>query len=117
MPPDYQNLYAAAQFIGEGLAKWGRINVSQYKEKWGTVRIYCSFGWTDLHSVIFPQVNWYPEGSRWMRYVTLEWLNWAVIPIQKRVYRHYYKQAIRRWPHLKDAILNSADWHEPLEGL
>ena len=36
---------------------------------------------------------------------------------QAFVYRQAYKNAIKRWPHLKREILDSADWWEYLEGL
>ena len=29
--------------------RWGRIAVSDSKSKFGTVRVYCSFGWCMVH--------------------------------------------------------------------
>jgi len=36
---------------------------------------------------------------------------------QELVYRRAYKNAIEKWPHLKEEILKGADWDEFLQGL
>lgn len=104
-----------AEYIGEWLRKYARINVMQYKEKFGTVRVYCYFGWDDLGSITHPGYYYRPKwGSycRWIRH-----LNWLIVPLQIAFYRLRYKQAIKKWPHLQDEILCCADYHDLLEGL
>lgn len=119
---DWDGIEAAASFIGLRLRKWGRIHVSQYKEKWGEVRVYCSFGWYSFHGITHP-------GHAFCRYPAWLWkinsglgrvvclLNWLVIPYQQWLYRRTYAQAVRRWPHLRAEILCCADWDELLKGL
>jgi hypothetical protein len=114
---DWRGIDEAASYIGENCRKWGRIGVSQYKEKYGTVRVYCHFGFYDLSSLIYPGYHYYPKWTKWMRYVPISWLNRLIVPIQTRIYRHFYKQAVKKWPHLTDEILCAADWDEYLVGL
>ncbi len=121
---DWPGIYAAARFIGTSLVRWGRVGVRDYKEKYGTVRVYCSLGWAQLHSITHPRHCYarYPQwlwrwdvyhGSRLIPFLC----NWAVIPYHKWLYRRVYAQAVRRWPHLKAEILSAADFHELLVGL
>ena len=51
---DWQGIDDAASYIGDGLRFWGRVSVSQYKEKYGTVRVYCSLGLWDWHQLTHP---------------------------------------------------------------
>lgn len=81
----------AAEYIGSWLRKWARIDLT-WKEKYGTVRIYCSFGCN------------YPI------------LNKILVPIQKYLYVWRYKKAIEKWPDLYVEILAFADWNELFEG-
>jgi len=104
-----------AQYIGEWLRKYGRINVMQYKEKFGTIRVYCCLGWEGLYSMTHPGCFYIPRGIP--RCTWISYINFLVVPIQKVLYRHRYKQAIKRWPDLKEEILCCADYKELLEGL
>ena len=120
---DWAGICDAARFIGERLRKWGRVHVSQYKEKWGTVRVYCYLGWLQVHSLTHP-------GHAFSRYPKWLWrldcrlgpplmhlLNLVAVPYHKWLYRRTYAQAVRRWPHLRKEILCAADWPELLKGL
>lgn len=111
----WKDIEDAAEYIGLGLRRWGRIAVSDYKEKYGTVRVYCSLGWYNLHSVTHPGYACYRW--LWTSRVPMTWLNWAVVPFQKWLYRRYYHSALKRWPHLREEILSCADYHELLVGL
>lgn len=116
----------AASYIGRGLRKWGRINVSQYKEKFGTVRVYCSLGYYEiLHGLFYPGYAYY-QFPKWLVEVdhflsfTLRLnvpLNWVAIPYHKFLYRRYYREAVRRWPGIRRRILGSADYPELLKGV
>jgi len=115
-------LEAAARFIGLRLRKWGRIHVSQYKEKYGTVRVYCYLGWYSFHGITHPG-HAYRRYPKWLWLVALKtgslvrmW-NWLVVPYQEWLYRRIYEQAVKRWPHLRREILADADWYELLKGL
>lgn len=120
---DWNSINDAARYIGTGLVKWGRVGVRDYKEKYGTVRVYCSLGWSQLHSITHPQSVWsrYPQ---WLwsldcryGYLLVRPLNWIIVPFHKWLYRKMYSNAIKRWPHIRAEILNAADYDELLEGL
>mgnify|MGYP001588249460 CR=1 FL=1 len=121
---DWGGIDAAARFIGEGLRFW-RIDVRQWKEKYGTVRVYCSFGFPWWQSLTHPGHVW----CRWPRwldfityahswynpfYFTLRLLNLVVIPFHVWLYKFYYRKACRKWPHLREEILRGADYYELL---
>ena len=122
---DWPGISDAGEFIGEGLKKWGRVNVHQYKEKFGGVRVYCTFGLQSLEQLIRP--GWcYARWPVWLRVLTeLGWVarkglhvaNIAVVPYHTWLYRRFYRLAVKKWPHLHDEIIEPADWHEFLEGL
>lgn len=112
---DWEGIDAAATYIGENCKKWGRINVVQYKEKFGTVRVYCNFGWYDLASFTYPGYVRYKYP--WMRYIKLHYLNFLIIPVQTQIYRYFYAQSVKKYPHLTEEILRAADWPEYLQGL
>lgn len=114
----------AAEYIGRWLMFWARINVMQYKEKFGTVRVYCHTGWRSLYEIWRPGHYWTPawwphnlEHFLCYKLHILRPINVIIIPFHRRMYRWRYKQAIKKWPHLKEEILCSADWDELLEGL
>lgn len=112
---DFGGIYDAASYIGGKLRTYGRVNVSDMKEKYGTARVYVSFGWTQLHDITHPgyhYIQW--KGGH---YYVPSWLNYLVIPYQKWLYRYYYKKALKKFPHLVEEILTGADWSELLLNL
>jgi len=121
---DWKGINDAAEYIGTNLRKWGRVEVRQYKEKYGTVRVYCSFGWSCLLSITHPGYCHYPY-PKWL--VTLDiyvfskiipsLCNWLVIPLQTWLYRKLYADMVKKYPHLREEILCAADWEEFLKGL
>lgn len=124
----------AAYEIGKFCKQWGKIQVRQTKEKFGTARIYCSFGCKNLHSFFYPGYVWmgYP---RWL-YKLLEklfpnlrihyrimgfplfvWTYPVLIPWQKFIYRLAYKRALKKYPHIRHEILAVADYWELVDNL
>lgn len=117
-----------ADEIGDYLVKWGRIGVRQTKEKYGTCRVYCGFGWYSLHSIIFPR--WVYLHARYPK-----WLNWfdstkvnsfifsivnkIIILYQIFIYRQGYKRVLKyiNNPDMRRNIINYADFTEYLKGL
>lgn len=93
---DWDAINDAAIFIGVNLRRWGLVTVFDVKEKWGTVRVYCSFGLLGLAGRMF---------------------NWFLVPYQKWMYRQLYRAAIKKWPHIRREILEGADWSELLAPL
>jgi len=117
---DWEGLDKAINFINTNLVRWGRINVRQAKEKFGTARIYCFLGWYQFHSITHPRAcfNRYPK---WLwdwdcavgsKIVTL--FNWVVVSYHKWLYRTVYQMACRKYPHLVEEICCMADYVELL---
>jgi hypothetical protein len=122
-PAKYFNqIEAAASEIGWFLSRWGRVPVLQTKEKFGTVRVYCSFGWDSLHCIIWPRHCWIHS---WWPYKLDLKISWYLMPILNKLvvkyhiwlYRKSYARAVEKYPHLKDEILSGADFGEVLEGV
>lgn len=120
---DREGIDSAAAFIGRWLRKWGRIQVTQYKEKFGTVRVYCYFGFSQVHALTHPGYM-YSRYPRWLWLLDCQVgrhlvrpLKWVAVPLQKRLYRWRYARAVQRWQHLRAEILDAADWPELLKGL
>lgn len=120
--PYFNDVEDAASYIGNALRKWGRVNVRQTKEKYGTVRVYCSFGWSQLHCIThpgycfgqYPKWLWSLDCLYLSKIVRL--LNFIVIPYHKWLYNIMYQKAIKKWPHIKEEILVDADWPEFIDG-
>jgi len=115
----------AADDIGTFLRRWGRVPVRDFKEKYGTVRVYCSLGWYNLHSLFypgyafrqFPQWLWAFDvyhGHKLLYYTGLQWLSYHY---HKFLYRLAYKRAVAKYPDIRENILCAADWDELLKGL
>lgn len=118
---DWGGIDEAARYIGDGLSRWARIHVSQTKEKYGTVRVYCSFGFDSFYGIWRPRhcwiPTWYPwRFDLWISQFVIPLVNLIVMPLQKKYYTHRYSQAVRKWPHLYKEILCDADWAELFEG-
>lgn len=119
----FNEVSEAAGWIGEYLIRWGRINVSQTKEKFGTARVSIYFGWHSFHSLTHPEhhYNRYPNWL-WIldcRFgsILIRPLNWLAGPYHKWLYRRAYAKAIAKWPMIRAEILQGADYSELLEGL
>lgn len=107
----------AAEYIAKFCLKWSRMRVTGWKEKYGTVRVYCSFGWYQLGELFFP-TSVFCRGPKilWRIYIP-RWVNALIIPYHQWIYRIAYKKAIKKWPMIREEILSSADWNELLEDL
>lgn len=116
-------LSEAADMIRNHLVKYGRVNVTQAKEKFGTVRVYCTLGFYSFHCITHPGRVWiqYP---RWIYILDLSIgvrvmsvVNKVVVPYHKWLYRQAYKKAIQKLPFIKEEIVIHADYPDLLEGL
>lgn len=120
--PYFQEVGEAADYIGDFCVKWGRIPVTQTKEKYGTVRVYCSFGCWGLHGIVKPQYIYY-QWPKWTWPINsfsdkiISKFYFVIIPYQKFIYRLAYKKALKKWPMIRKEILTCADWDECLKGL
>lgn len=120
---DWKGINAAAYFIAHWLKTWVRMPIQDYKEKFGTVRIYCGFGWHGVYSIWRPMHHWYPKWwpmrlDFWLAN-TWAWgqLNRVVVKLQQKAYAWRYKKAVEKWPHLHDEIVSQADYGELFEGV
>lgn len=120
---DWEGLDAAGRYIGDWLCQYPRIPVRDIKEKFGTLRIYCSLGWYQFHDIMYPRYV-YSRFPTWLwkldcrygyRFVAL--VNPLVTRIHIHAYRWRYRKAIKKWPHLRAEILCAADWPEYLRNL
>jgi hypothetical protein len=117
---DWKGINDAAEYIGESL-RWWRVPVTTYKEKYGTVRVYCGLGLWDLHQLTHPGYvyNQWPEWAwklqfTWPAKILVFVLNGFFCPAHRIVYRYYYWRARRKWPHLAEEIYRGCDHHELL---
>lgn len=113
----------AACYIGDFCTKWGRMSVRQCKEKFGTARVYCSFGFWNIHSITHPQYvyNQYPQwlwklDCNYGRFLVIP-LSYVAIPWQKLIYKIAYKRAAIKYSHIIKEILVGADYPELLKGI
>jgi hypothetical protein len=120
---EYQQIYDAASYIGNYCAKWGRLG-GQYKEKYGTVRFYAMFGAFYLHSLIYPGY-YYNQFPRWLWVMDIYYIGPFIERVfgailykwQSIIYRRAYKNALAKWPHLREPILKCSDLPDLLQGL
>lgn len=118
---DWKGINDAAYYIGNWLRQWARMT-TDWKEKWGTIRVYVSFGWHGIYPIYRPGYCWYPTWwpmrlDFWLAN-TKAWdlLNRLVIPLQRKAYVWRYKKAVEKWPHLYREIVSAADYGELFEG-
>lgn len=108
----------AAQFIGDYCRKYGRIGVTQTKEKYGTARVYCGFGLYSLHSITHPGYV-YSQYPKWLWCFDIGYLskiirlfNPVIVRYQMFIYRRAYHLAFKQWPLIKEEIISGADYPE-----
>jgi len=113
----FEQIDAIAYKIGMFIAKWGRIRVLQTKEKFGTVRVYCHFGFDSIHGLVWPKHDWihkwWPYGfDLWISHKVhkIIWLQRLFTQYQEWIYKLAYKKATKKYPHLKPEILDCADY-------
>ncbi len=121
---DWDGICDSARYIGINLRRWGRVGVRQWKEKYGTVRVYCSLGWFSIYNITHPG-HCFSRYPKWL--LTLDCkigsvivpflFNWFIMPYHKWLYRKLHKDMVKKYPHLKEEILCMADYDELLEGL
>ena len=120
---DWRGIGDAAEFIHHYCVRWARLG-GDWKQKYGSVRFYCQFGLT-LHNLIYPGHYFY-RFPKWLTKFDIHWftpvaaklkLSWLWYKWQSFIYRQAYKEAIAKWPHLREEILGGADYPELLEGL
>lgn len=115
----------SAEYIGYFCRRWGRLNVTSMKEKYGTVRVYCSFGYLSLHILLYPgYVFKRPYWPNWLWKLDVYYISKVfnffqplIFIWQKFIYRLAYKKALKKWPMIRKEILACSDYPEFLENL
>lgn len=107
----------AADEIGNFCRRWGRIQVSCSKEKYGTARVYCHFGLYQLNSIFYPGYHYIQKPKRLMMINIPGWISTVIFPWQRFIYRLAYKRALKKYPMIRSEILCVADYDEFLKGL
>src|SRR5262245_33912466 len=99
---DWDGINDAAYYIAHWLKTWVRMPIMDYKEKFGTVRVYCHFGWHGIYTIWRPNYYWYPK---WWPMKLDFWLanTWAfkqlnrfVILLHTKAYAWRYKKAVQK---------------------
>lgn len=130
--PHFADVGEAADYIGAFCKKWGKIRVSQTKEKYGTARVYCSFsGCPNLHELFWPghyyirweRLGFFGDILQWIdnkiidNIIYYSGINYIFVPYQEFIYRLAYKRAMKKYPHIKKEIKHGADFDELLKNL
>lgn len=117
---DWEGIDKAASLIVYTCRVYGRLG-GDAKEKYGTVRFYVSFGYLSLHTLLYPGYH-YIQFPKWLHTLDL----YIISPVlqffferlfvkwQQKVYVYAYRLAVKRYPHLREEILECADWPELL---
>ena len=90
--------------------QYSTISVQQHKEKFGTVRVYCTLA--DTQKV---QRAWQRNLRQWRKKAdgsprpSREEFRHRCLTSDMRWYRSVYAKAIASWPHYEEAIRNSAE--------
>lgn len=117
----FRDVENAAQEIGDYCRKWGRIQVTSTKEKYGSARVYCHFGLHQIHSISHPGYvyNQYPK---WLWTLDCNYGSKLLIPIQgivvkwqTYIYNKAYQKALKKYPHIRQEILSCADYREYIQ--
>lgn len=123
--PYFVEVAQAADEIGKFCRKWGRINVTQMKEKYGISCVYCNFGAYQLFSLTHPGYV-YSRYPKWLWSIDIMYIsklfqvcriNDIIVPYQLFIYRLAYKRALKKYPMIKKEILSGADYPEYLKDL
>lgn len=121
---DWDALDEAGEYLRTYFRRW-RVPVRDIKEKYGTLRCYCSLGWYSPHALTHPRYI-FSQYPKWLWIINCKfrqtWFwKWLIyrssIKLHKRIYRNGYKKLIKKWPSLKVEILMDADFPELLEEL
>jgi hypothetical protein len=122
---DWKALNECCDFFATNLRRWGRIQISGCKEKYGTMRLEW-FMWNGhysqfIHSMIFPGYL-HIRYPKWMYKV--DWIitdiaaksgiSRAVSAYQRLIFNIVTVIAVKKWPHIHDEILDELEFDELL---
>lgn len=119
---DWKGINDAVDYISSYCTRWGRLG-GQAKEKYGTVRFYCNFGWLSLHTLLYPG-HVYSQFPKWLWALDIEYITPVLSFLferlfvwwQQKIYNRAYQNALKKWPHLREEILRGASYVELIKG-
>jgi hypothetical protein len=120
LPDNYfQDLNDCTNFMQHYLTRWGRIG-AYTKVKWGRIDVSSYFGIAQLHSLTHPGYA-YSQYPKWLWQLDCTYISKLFSPFQNLIfvyqcwiYRQAYRTALKRWPHLRGALLAGTDQSELL---
>lgn len=120
---DWKGLDEAGHLIIKTMRLYGRFGTT-HKEKYGTLRLTAYFGELSLHSLFYPGYI-YNQMPKWLWNLDCNYirpffektrLNYLFVKWQQKVYNYSYQLALRKYPHLRDEILQDCDYPEFVDG-
>lgn len=119
---DWNAINDCCDILYKYATKYGRLG-GQIKEKYGTIRFYAHFGNFNLHTLIYPGYC-YPQFPTWLwkldnnKHIGKIYniVNYPFVIWQKFWYNYAYQKCLKKHPHIRRAILNSADHVELIKG-
>lgn len=119
---DWKGLSEAIHYITTYLRRYGKI-MAHGKEKYGTARIYCHFGYLSLHGLVYPAYvsNQFPKwlwnfDCEYIAPVLRKLFEKSFVKWQMFIYNRAYQNALKKWPTLREEILCDADYLELIKG-
>lgn len=123
---DWEGLTDCCNIIQDTCVRWGRLG-GQVKEKYGTLRFYAQFANLSLHGLLLPGYYHYGWFPKWLIRLDMD----VITPIlnkipglqkaffwwQKKVYSYAYWKAMKKHRHLREEILECADYPEYIKGV
>lgn len=109
---DWSGISDCAIYIQDYLHKWGRMWVYA-KEKYGRVDVSLQTGWHQLHNITHPGYV-YSRYPKWLWNLDCKYISHviALIPgvhmYHMWLVRRVYRNALKKWPHLREEILAGA---------
>lgn len=116
---DWESLDKAINYVVDFNRRWSRLPVHG-KEKWGSMRLECVFWGFSLVWLLWPGYMFKPKNCpswlfhldqnlayKWPVYRLL--INWWFIPYQMWIFKLSHTRACKKWPHIKEEIMDEAD--------
>lgn len=108
--------------IGNFCVRWGRIPVTQTKEKYGTIRVYNGFGIAGLHGLLFPNyVYKHRHFPKWLWKLDIYYISKMfskcdrlILPYQRFIYKVAFYKAMWKYPKYHKHIMSAVDYPEAI---
>ncbi len=117
---DWESLDQACMYLSRRCRQFARLGIHT-KEKFGTLRVedtVAFYGEWPLHNLIRPGYYRYTFPKEMLLYVepilrTISskiGITYLINKYQMWVLKYFWKRAAKKWPHIKEEILNDYHW-------